>query len=257
MSRTVDSVLRYGYRLFDSAPSYKNDAELGFAIEQSLPKHGLTRSDIFITSKLLPQLDNTAELIPQLFEDILLRLRTDYVDLLLVHHPAPRFGKELTADESTLAAYRKDIWLAFEALLAAGKVRSIGVSNYNTTHLEEMRAYASVRPAVNQYQFNIHDEERALRDYCRKEEIFFQAFRAITPRLQGIEIHLTDESVVKRLAEKKGVKPAVLLLSHALSQGVGVIARSTNDEHIRENFQCVVRLSEGEIAELNTRAGSE
>jgi len=255
MESAVDSALRHGYRLFDSALIYKNDAELGVALEKSLPKHGLYRSDIFITSKLLPQPSNNTELIPQLFQGILQRLRIDYVDLLLIHSPKPRFGEGQTASESTLAEYRKDVWIAFEALLAAGKVRSIGVSNYNTTHLGEMHAYASVRPAVNQVQFNPYHQERALLDYCRKEGIFLQAYRSITPRGQNDEAKLTEQSVVKRVAEKRGVKPAILLLSYALSQGVGVIPKSTNDEHIRENYQCVVQMSEEEIAELNSVNG--
>lgn len=257
MNRTVDSALRHGYRLFDSALVYNNDAKLGSAIEHSLPKYNLNRSDIFITSKLLPQAGNNTVLIPQLFEGILQRLRTDYVDLLLVHSPAPKQrGNTVPENETTLAEYRRDTWLAFEALLAAGKTRSIGVSNYNISHLEEMHAYASVRPAVNQVQFNPYHQERALLDYCRKEKIFLQAYRSITPRNQSDTAKLAENQVVKRVAEKRGVKPPVLLLSYALSQGVGVIPMSTNDEHIRENYQCVVRMTEGEIAEVNTVVGA-
>jgi len=251
MSRSVDSALHYGYRLFDNALVYSNEAELGSALYQLLPKHGLSRSEIFITSKLLPQKGDNLKRIPQLFEATLQHLQTDYVDLLLVHAPVV---VNVSKDDPHLPGYIRDTWTAFEALQAAGKARSIGVSNYEITDLEAMRAYAKVwPPAVNQVEFHPRLPQRQLRDYCRQKKVFFQAYSSIDPDYATPgKRKLVEEPVVKGLAEKYGVQPASILLSYALTQGVGVIPKSLSDEHIRENYQCVLRLTDGDIADLDT-----
>lgn len=162
MDLAVDYALRYGYRLFDSALLYGNGAELGAALERHLPRHGLRRQDVFLTSKILPQLGNNTELTPQLFDQVLKDLRTDYLDLLLVHAPRP-----LHAKSRGVSGYRRDTWLAMERLWREGRVRSIGVSNYGVKHLEEMMDYAAVRPSINQVWENICSVESREGKKCR------------------------------------------------------------------------------------------
>jgi len=247
----VEAALASGYRLFDTARNYRNEAELGIAFEKLLPKFNLRRSDIFITTKLLPPAKEdgcASELVPKMIEESLEKLKTDYLDLVLIHHPKP-MGKEV--DDPENYACRKETWLALEKI-SDSIIHSIGVSNFNVDHLEEMigiDGYAHKPPAVNQVCFNPHNRQRELKEYCEAKGIFFQAYSS----LGKMHPDLVSEKVIVELAEKHKTSVPNILLSFATSQRVGVIPKSENPQRIRDNLQCFdVHLSKEDIMEINS-----
>jgi len=238
MDRAVDAAIANNYRLFDSASSYGNEKELGNALQRHLKSGAIRRDDIHITTKINP---TSTPNVAKTLNTTLQRLQLDHVDLLLVHRPPYR--KE----------GQKNMWLAVEDMVKAGKARSIGVSNYEISHLEEMKKFASHwPPAVNQIEFHPRINRDALFYYMRENGIFLQAYSSLNPMYPFHYWYLMWEPKVRDMAKKYGVKPPAVLLSYALTLGAGVIPKSTNAEHIRDNYECVFKLTDEDIQQLNT-----
>lgn len=247
VDKTVDAALECGYRFFDTAKYYKNEVELGNALEKFLPKYNLKRSDIFLTTKWFPaQQDNTND-VPRKLDESLSALKTDYMDLVLIHYPKP--DDNANEDPANEIA-RKEHWLALEKIFKEGKkVRSIGVSNYEVRHVEEIEKYSDVVPAVIQEEYHPHFRREELKKYCAEKGIFFQAFSSLGRHHQD----LIGDRLVVELAEKYNTTVQLLLLAYATSQGVGIVPKSENPERIKENFTCLqIQLSKEDIDRLNS-----
>lgn len=243
MDRAVDAAVANGYLLFDSAAEYGNEVQLGSAFQRHIKAGNITRKDIYIISKIMP---TSGSWVPSILNRTLQRLGMDYVDMLLVHWPP------------TSAWGRKDMWQAFEKVQAEGKTRSIGVSNYNQNQLEEMRSYAkSWPPTLNQVEYHPRINKDALVEYHKKNGIFFQAYSSLNPLWVWHYYYLMWEPMVVKMAKKYGVDSAAVLLSYALTQGIGVVPKSVNAAHIRDNYQCVFKMSDEDIAQLDTLHGKK
>jgi len=240
---SLDAALDSGYRLIDTAQGYKNEAEIGRALEILMPKYGLKRGDLFITTKL--QTGNmTTEKVRSSVEQSLIDLKMDYVDLFLIHHAKPSW---LEAQDPKVKEVRKETWLEMERLHAEGKLRSIGVSNYEHRHLDEMTNYASIHPSVLQVEFHPHYCRRDFYDGVRQRGIHFQAFTSLGRNNPA----LFAEPVLIELAEKYQVPISNILLAWPLSQGIGVIPKSATPERVKENFKAInVKLNEEEIEKI-------
>jgi len=143
---------------------------------------------------------------------------------------------------------RKENWLELEKIPKT-TIHSIGVSNYEVLHLDEMAEYTSQIPAVNQLEYHPHFRRDLVRQFCKEKGIFFQAFSSLARQ----EPDLIGDSLVVELANKYRTTVQVILLSFATSQGVGVIPKSTNSERIRDNFKCLnITLSPEDIEKLNS-----
>uniref|UniRef100_A0A914X0G3 NADP-dependent oxidoreductase domain-containing protein n=1 Tax=Plectus sambesii TaxID=2011161 RepID=A0A914X0G3_9BILA len=173
ISVSIDAALGAGYRLIDTAKAYGNEKEIGNALQEFLPKYNLKRADVFITTKVLLTEGDNRKATREAFEESLKFLQTDYVNLVLIHYPGA-WGASTSNDGSSNATYRKDSYEELEKLQAEGKIHSIGVSNYEIRHIEELKKYAKVQPAANQCEFHPHFTRNELREYCKKENIFFQ-----------------------------------------------------------------------------------
>jgi len=240
----VDAALKVGYRFFDTAQVYQNEAELGEAFETLLPKYGLTRADIFITSKLQPMDYEDAV---KATKESLSKLRTEYLDLMLVHYPKSFFSG--TDDDPQNPQRRKDTWLAYELLLAGGKLRSIGVSNYEIKHMEEMNTYANVKPMVNQMEFHPHFTRAALFDYCKANGIHLQAHTSLARNNPD----LIGEPVLKKIAAKHNATEQQVLFAWAMYQNVSVLPKSVSPERMASNFKATeLQLDAGEILEITS-----
>uniref|UniRef100_A0A914ICZ4 NADP-dependent oxidoreductase domain-containing protein n=1 Tax=Globodera rostochiensis TaxID=31243 RepID=A0A914ICZ4_GLORO len=248
VNAAICAALQSGYRQFDTAKLYSNERELGDAFEKSLPKFGLRREDIFLCTKFwaLPP-DQASVKVPQLVEESLLNLKTSYLDLVLIHYPKPGPPQdENNADAEGNLASRRECWRALEKM-PKDKVRSIGVSNYEVRHLEEMDGYASTMPAVNQVEFHPHFRRKDIKAYCDDRGIFFQSFASFARQ----NSELLNEPTVVELAQKHDTTPQNVLLSFATSQGVGVVPKSTNPQRIHANFECLqLKLSTDDIRKL-------
>ncbi|KAH7718933.1 oxidoreductase [Aphelenchoides avenae] len=262
MDVAVDAALASGYRHFDTARMYANEAELGNSLEKFLLKHGLKREDIFLTTKYAPSEDGADDKVPQYMQESLEKLKTSYVDLVLIHYPKADSRDD---KDPKNAENRRDTWLALETLQAKGVARSIGVSNYEVRHMEEIPKYSTTVPAANQVEYHPHFRRDDIRAYCEKHGIFFQVFdpflasRLRRKRLQAFSSlgrhhpDLVGDPVVAELAKKYKTSPQNILLSFATSQDVGIVPKSTSPQRIRDNVDCLkLKLTQEELKKLNS-----
>ena len=203
------SALQDGYRLIDTANAYVKEKAVGRAMKKS----GIAREEIFLETKLWPSFYNDVDAV----EKTLQRLDTDTIDLLLIHQPAGNY----------IAGYR-----LMEQAYKAGKVRAIGLSNFNEEQIREILSVCEVRPAVLQTEIHPYSQEKGLKEFLSKEDIVIQAWY---PLGHG-DAALLQEPVFAKLAEKYGKSNAQIILRWHIQAGNVVIPGSKNPEHIRANF---------------------
>ena len=207
VEQAVESALEAGYRHIDTAQDYGNEAGVGRGLRTS----GIPREQVFITTKFAPsRSDPEAEL-----ERSLERLAVEQVDLYLVH--SPRGGP-------------KWAWPGMEQALERGLTKSIGVSNFGVSQLGKLVGSCTVRPAVNQVQFNPFQYRRRLAATCRSQGIALEAYSPLT---RGADL---EDPTVLDVAGRVGRTPAQVLLRWALQREAIVIPKSTHRDRIRENF---------------------
>uniref|UniRef100_A0A8D0GI83 NADP-dependent oxidoreductase domain-containing protein n=1 Tax=Sphenodon punctatus TaxID=8508 RepID=A0A8D0GI83_SPHPU len=224
---SLAAALGHGYRSVDTAAVYGNEAEIRRALDKLLPRQGLTRRDIFLTSKLGPR-DQGETAAEAACLHSLQELGCDYLDLYLIHWPGTQGRPQ--GDEGNRER-RWQSWQALERLHQAGKLRAIGVSNYTPGHLRELLAGCRVPPAVLQVEFHPELAQPELLALCRRENIHLQAYSSLgTGQLVG-------RLEVGRVAERLSRSPAQVLLRWAVQQGVGVIPKSANPARVVENAQ--------------------
>ena len=225
-TNAVAEAIRCGYRMIDTAEAYGNEREVGAGIKAS----GIDRGELFLVTKVNFKSYEAAE---QTVMQSLESLQTDYIDLLLLHWP---FADYYAA------------WRALEKLYAAGKIRAIGVSNFEPDQLLDLIAYNKVTPAVDQIETNLYCQRETERGWMDKKQV---AHMAYAPLGQGSRNEMFEEPAVLALAEKYAKTPAQILLRFLTQKGIAVIPRSTSPAHIRENFDLFdFALTAGETAQL-------
>ncbi|KHN87996.1 Aldose reductase B [Toxocara canis] len=245
ITAVVDAALKAGYRMFDTAKYYHNEPELGNALQELLPKYGLKREDIYITTKFFPAAANNAEFARKMVDESLRDLKTSYIDLMLIHYPK---AEACANDDPRNVVNRHDAYVELEKIKAEGKIRSVGVSNYEINHLEEIKQFGKMMPAVNQVEFHPHFTRQPLHDYCDKEGIFFQAFSSLARNHED----LIGDPVIVRVAEKHKTSPQLILLAWAHNIGVGIVPKSASPSRVIENFKVVdLKLSQEELDEIS------
>ncbi|KAF3697645.1 Prostaglandin F synthase [Channa argus] len=220
----VDAALAAGYRAFDSAAVYRNEADLGRALKELLPKYGLTREDVFITSKLGPK-DHGGKAMEGALHS-LSQLDLGYIDLYLIHWPGTQ---GLAVDDKRNPGNRAQSWATLEELNAQGKLRAIGVSNYTPAHMKELIQSCKVLPAVLQVEFHPRLCQTELRSVCDEYGVCFQAYSSLG---KG---ELVTDPLVMEIAKNNERTPAQVLLRWAVQQGVPVLPKSSNPDRIKEN----------------------
>ncbi|MFP5106658.1 aldo/keto reductase [Neobacillus sp. C211] len=208
--QSVKAAIKNGYISIDTAAIYGNEEGVGQAIKDS----GVPREDLFITTKLWNS-EQGYESTLKAFEISLTKLGLDYLDLYLIHWP----GKEKY----------KETWKAFEKLYKEGRVRAIGVSNFQVHHLEDLISSAEIKPMVNQVEFHPHLTQKELLAYCKNEGIQLEAW---SPLKQG---QLLSEPVLEDLAHKYNKSVAQVILRWDLQHGVVTIPKSIKEHRIIEN----------------------
>ncbi len=210
----IVSAIEAGYRHIDTAYRYGNQRGVGKGIRQS----GIHRQELFVTTKLDGEFQGNERAIAGL-DECLRQLGLDYVDLLLIHWPLPQRDQYIST------------WKTFEKLVDAGKVRSIGVSNFKPAHLDRLLAEATIRPAVNQIQLNPRITRPEQRAYDRAHDIVTVAW---SPLGQGSD--LLSEQTLATIAAKYGKTPAQVVLRWDIELGVVAIPRSSNPERLAQNI---------------------
>lgn len=201
--------LECGYRLIDTANAYLNEKAVGRAMKKS----GVARRDIFLETKLWPAYYEQEDAVDRTLK----RLDTDYIDLLLIHQPAGNY----------LSGYR-----LMEKAYDEGKVRAIGLSNFNEEQIREILAVCKVKPTVLQTEVHPYSQEKKLKEFLRDESIVAQAWY---PLGHGDKA-LINEPLFSKLAEKYGKTNAQIILRWHIQSGNIVIPGSKSREHIKDNF---------------------
>src|SRR4051812_8528168 len=239
--RAVTAALAAGYRLIDTAAAYRNEAQVGEGIRRS----GVARDAIFVETKLW-MTDYGYDEALRAFDRSMGKLGLETLDLYLLHWPMP------TKFERTAQA-----WRAAERLLAEGRTRAIGVSNFSPQDLADLIARSDVVPAVNQVELHPYFAQRELRAAHRRLGIVTQAWSPIggiaryAAKAGESKDPLTDP-VVKDLATKHGKTPAQIVLRWHLEHGVAVVPKSVRVERIEENFAVFdFRLTPEEVAAID------
>ncbi|MGA7841755.1 MAG: aldo/keto reductase [Candidatus Acidiferrales bacterium] len=228
-----------GFRHFDCAERYGNEREVGAALEAGLAAAGISRDDIFVTTKLWNS-NHRPERVEPAFEASLERLRLEYLDLYLVHTPfAFRPGDDQDPrDQNGNVLYDHDVtlldtWQAMETLVDHGKCRAIGLSDIGLNELKPIYESARIKPAVVQVESHPYLPETELLEYCKQKGIVFLAF---APLGHGIKPGLLEDPVIAAIGARVGKTPAQVLLAWAVQRGAAVLTTPRSAARARENF---------------------
>ena len=215
----VKTALEVGYRHVDTAAAYGNEESVGLAIKDS----GIDRSEIFLTTKHWVDSRGYEKTIAAV-EESLRKLGTDYVDLYLVHWPCV---ERISPDWKEINA---ETWRGFEAMYEAGKIRAIGVSNYQQKHLEALEERCSVYPMVNQLEYHPGYLQADTVEYSQAKGMLVQAY---CPLGRG---DILQNPLLVSLAEKYGVTTSQICLRFELQKGINVLPKSLKADHMKTNL---------------------
>jgi D-xylose reductase len=254
--RIVLDAVEIGYRHFDSACDYANEAGVGTGLRAALASRLCRRDELWITSKLWNTY-HAAEHVRPAAERSLRDLQLDYLDLYLIHFPIAllyvpfdeRYPPGWLFDPMSPRPRGEparvpisETWQAMEQLVEAGLVRHIGVSNFNTALLRDLIAYAEIRPAVLQVELHPYLTQEKLLRFCREERIAVTAFSPLGAP-SYVELGMSDktesamdEPVVQNAAARHGKTPAQVLLRWGVQRGTSVVPKTTRIERLRENL---------------------
>ena len=230
----VLEALKIGYRHIDTAHMYGNEKEVGSAIKKS----GIPRNEIFITSKLWVSEYGEGKTL-QAIDKMLKRLDLVYIDLILLHFPFNDY----------MGAY-KDLEKAYEQ----GKVKSLGISNFENQKLEELCDAAKIKPVLNQIELHPYFQQNELRQRMDKYNTKTEAWAPLGHAMTKI----FDEEIIKKLSEKYKKSPAQIILRWDIQRGIITIPKSQKKERIKENFEIFdFEMTEDEIKEIDVLNGKQ
>ncbi|HCV1694618.1 TPA: aldo/keto reductase [Staphylococcus aureus] len=230
MTKVVNAAIDAGYRAFDTAYFYDNEASLGRALKDN----GVDREGLFITTKLWNDYQGYEKTF-EYFNKSIENLQTDYLDLFLIHWPCE-------ADGLFLETYK-----AMEELYEQGKVKAIGVCNFNVHHLEKLMAQSSIKPMVNQIEVHPYFNQQELQEFCDRHDIKVTAWMPLM-RNRG----LLDNPVIVKIAEKYHKTPAQVVLRWHLAHNRIIIPKSQTPKRIQENIDILdFNLELTEVAEID------
>jgi len=225
--RAVIDALATGYRLIDTAASYQNETQVGNALKQS----GIARDELFITTKLWLQ-DASYEGAKAQFERSLNRLQLDYVDLYLIHQP---YGDVHGA------------WRAMQELHQSGKIRAIGVSNFQPDRLADLMAFNTVPPAVNQVEVNPFNQQLHAAPWMQSRGIQPEAWAPFAEGRNGLFQH----PVLSAIGEKQGKSVGQVVLRWLFQRGIVSLAKSVRKERMAENINILdFTLTDAEMMQI-------
>jgi alcohol dehydrogenase (NADP+) len=252
ISATRDA-LEAGFRHFDCAERYRNEREVGEALEAGLAAGGIAREDIFVTTKLWNS-NHRPERVGPAFEASLDRLRLNYLDLYLIHTPFPfQPGDEQDPrDQNGNVIYDHsvtllDTWRAMESLVDHGRCRAIGLSDVGLNQLSPIYESARIKPAVVQVESHPYLPETELLEFCKEKGIVLLAF---APLGHGMRPGPLEDQVISAIAARVGKTPAQVLLAWAVQRGTALLTTPKTAARARENLN-ISALPEDALDEIN------
>jgi alcohol dehydrogenase (NADP+) len=245
--------LEAGFRHFDCAERYRNEREVGSALQAGLAAGNIAREDIFVTTKLWNS-NHRPERAEPAFEASLERLGLKYLDLYLIHTPFAfqPGGEQDPRDQNGDVLYDHDVtlldtWKALENLVDHGKCRAIGLSDVGLNELKPIYESARIKPAVVQLESHPYLPETELLEYCKEKGVVFLAF---APLGHGMKPGPLEDPVITAIAARVGKTPAQVLLAWAVQRGTAVLTTAKTAAHSRENFD-ISPLPQDALDEIN------
>ncbi|MDR0364848.1 MAG: aldo/keto reductase [Bacteroidales bacterium] len=227
VAELVEEALKVGYRHIDTASIYKNEQGIG----QGLKKSDIPRKEIFVTSKLWNPKQGYDSTLRE-FDLSLEKLQIDYMDLYLIHWPKGELSKES--------------WRAIERIYKEGRVRAIGVSNFQIYHLEDLFTACEIKPMINQIELHPYLTQQPLRDFCKKHNILVEAW---SPLMRG---GIFEIPLLQQLSEKYNRTIAQIVLKWDVQLDIATIPKSVRVDRIKENFQIFdFELSDGDVLAIS------
>ena len=253
--QAIKVALEVGFRHLDGAEVYRNEDVVGDAMREAFAAGTVNREELFVTTKLWNN-NHRPDRVKAAFEASLRRLQLDYLDCYLIHTPFafPPGDEQHPRNEQDEPIYDAGVtlvetWRAMERLVDAGRCRAIGLSDITLPKLKEIVAVARIKPAVVQVECHPYLPEWELLDFCRQHGIVLLAF---APLGHGMEPRITDDPVIKAIAQRVEKTPAQVALAWAVQRGTALLTTSTNPTHIRENFD-ISLLPEDAMQEMQNR----
>ncbi|KFI46628.1 Aldo/keto reductase [Bifidobacterium bohemicum] len=235
--QAVETAIACGYRYIDTAQAYENERGVGQGVRDS----GLKREDVFVSTKVRAE-HKDYQSAKESIEASLTRLDIGYIDLLLIHAPEPwsHFHEGDHCLEGNLEA-----WKAMEEAVEDGKVRAIGVSNFEDVDLDNILDHCTVKPVVNQLLTHIGNTRFDLLDYAQKHDILVEAY---SPIAHG---EMAGDPTITGMAERYGVSAAQLMIRYCLQIGTLPLPKASSEEHIRANADVDFVISEADMLTLH------
>ncbi|CAH1119852.1 unnamed protein product [Phaedon cochleariae] len=247
----LDFALEAGYRLIDTSPMYGNESDIGKALKEVLQKHGLTRKDVFISTKLHP--DDHGDRAVKAIHKSLQKLQCEYIDLYMINWPGA-YGVSTSSKENVVL--RDKSWQHMVKAVQEGLIRNIGVSSYTPRHMKQLlQNNHGIKPSVNQIEWHPFCHDKKIYELCQKENILVQAYQS----LGGPDNNdLLEHSDVVRIAKMLDKQPAQIslacfqvLLRWALQQNVSVIPKSKTKARIFANMELKFTIPESDMKVLS------
>ncbi len=233
----VCAAVKCGYRLIDTAQAYGNERGVG----EGVRKCGIPREELFVASKVAAE-HKTYESAAKSIDETLEKMGLDYLDQMIIHSPQP--WVEVNQSENRYVEGNRAAWKALEDAYKAGKIKEIGVSNFQIGDIESLLETAEIKPMVNQVLLHISNTPTELVEYCQKNGIAIEAY---SPIAHG---EILNQPEIKAVADKYGVLVPQLCIRYAIQLGTIALPKTGNPEHMKTNSEVDFEISEQDMEVL-------
>ena len=233
----VCAAVKCGYRLIDTAQAYGNERGVG----EGVKKCGIPREELFVASKVAAE-HKTYESAAKSIDETLEKMGLDYLDQMIIHSPQP--WVEVNQSENRYVEENRAAWKALEDAYKAGKIKEIGVSNFQKGDIKSILETAEIKPMVNQVLLHISNTPIELVEYCQKNGIVIEAY---SPIAHG---EILNQPEIKAVADKYGVSVPQLCIRYAIQLGTIALPKTGNPEHMKSNAEVDFEISEQDMEVL-------
>lgn len=237
VAEAVREAVKIGYRHIDTAQAYQNERGVGEGVRTC----GVPRDKIFITSKVAAE-HKTYESAANSIDETLRKMELDYIDMMIIHSPQP--WVEVNQSDNRYFAENRQVWKAMEDAVKAGKIRTIGISNFLEDDVDNILSDCKISPAVNQILAHISNTPLKLIDYCKNKDILVEAY---SPIAHGEAL---KNKSIKEMADKYNVSIAQLCIKYDLQLGMVVLPKTSNPEHMKSNADLDFTISDKDMETL-------
>lgn len=237
VAQAVKDAVKVGYRHFDTAQAYGNERGVGEGIRTC----GVPREELFVVSKVAAE-HKTYEAAKAGIDETLKKMGLDYLDMMIIHSPQP--WAEVNQSENRYKEGNRQAWKALEEAYNEGKLKAIGVSNFQIEDLESLMETAKVKPMINQVLCHISNTPLELIEFCQKSNILVEAY---SPIAHG---EILNQPEVKAIADKYGVTVPQLCIRYTLQLGALPLPKTANPEHMRDNVKVDFVISDSDMEKL-------